>query len=138
MPKGRRAESNIEVSLNRIDRNTLCGERKRMLFNGKRMQNSSKGSGARWPSCQQSAAKGAGRLHEAGVPDCKTSITCQAWHLPRCMCTTQAYGDSDKKKKVRPLEKWVARIGIQGRLAVSLSLRVTRALSYKDFQKGIF
>lgn len=31
MPKERRVESNIEVSLNRIDRNTLCGERKRML-----------------------------------------------------------------------------------------------------------
>lgn len=41
------------------------------------------------------------------------------------------------KKKVRPLEKWVASIGIQGRLAVSLSLRVTQALYYKNFQKGI-
>lgn len=142
MLKGRGWGRNIEVFLNRRDEETRCGgDKERMLFNGKRMQNSSKGSGARWPSCQQSAAKGAGRLHEAGVPDCKTSITCQAWHLPRCMCTTQAYGDSDKKKKkVRPLERWVARIGIQGRLAVSLSLRVTqgslRLFLTRTFRKG--
>lgn len=99
MLKGRRAESNIEVSLNKIDRNTWYGDRKRMLFNGKRMQNSSKGSGARWPSCQQSAAKGVGRLHEAGCLTVKQALPARPGIFPDACAPPRHMEILIKKKK---------------------------------------